>query len=55
MLVYSEHVEAAESICQGMEKAYEYANKHDVILVCGSLSFLGDVKRIVERRGTNHG
>lgn len=55
VLVYSEHVEAAESICQGMEKAYEYANKHEVILVCGSLSFLGDVKRIVERRGTNHG
>ena len=55
VLAYSEHVEAADSICQGMEKAYEYANKHDVILVCGSLSFLGDVKRIVERRGTNHG
>lgn len=54
-LTYSEHVEAADSICQGMEKAYEYANKDDVILVCGSLSFLGDVKKIVERRGTNHG
>lgn len=55
VLAYLEHVEAADSICQGMEKAYEYANKDDVILVCGSLSFLGDVKRIVERRGTNHG
>ena len=54
-LAYSEHVEAAESICQGMEKAYAYASRDDVILICGSLSFLGDVKRIVERRGTNNG
>ena len=55
VLVYSEHVEAAESICQGMEKAYAYASMDDVILICGSLSFLSDVKRIVERRGTNNG
>ena len=55
VLAYSENAEAADSICQGMEKAYEYASKDDVILVCGSLSFLGDVKRIVEKRGTNNG
>jgi len=55
VLAYSEHVEAANSICQGMEKAYEYSKRDDVILVCGSLSFLGDVKRIVEKRGMNNG
>ena len=52
---YSKHVEASDSIYQGIDKAYEYASKDDVILVCGSLSFLGDVKRIIETRGTNNG
>ena len=54
-LSYSKHVEASDSIYQGIDKAYEYASKDDVILVCGSLSFLGDVKRIIETRGTNNG
>lgn len=50
---YSEHVEAAESICKGMEAAHSYALQDDVILVCGSLSFLGDVKQFVDRRRNN--
>ena len=52
---YSKHVEASDSIYQGIDKAYEYASRDDVILVCGSLSFLGDVKRIIETRETNNG
>ena len=38
---YSNHVEASDSIYQGIDKAYEYASRDDVILVCGSLSSWG--------------
>ena len=34
-----------------MEKAYELADKDDIILAFGSLSYLGELVRTVKKRG----
>lgn len=48
--MYNSHVQAAESIRDAVEKAYELAGKEDVILAFGSLSYLGAfVKKVQER------
>lgn len=43
-------VQAAESIADAVERAYALARKEDVILAFGSLSYLGELIRQVERR-----
>lgn len=45
------HVRAADSIADAVEKAYELADKDDVILAFGSLSYLGELVRTVKKRG----
>lgn len=47
---YNPHVEAAESLGAAVERAYELAEKDDVILAFGSLSYLGALAREVEKR-----
>lgn len=47
-LTYSDNVTTADSIANGIELAYKKASISDVILVCGSLSFLGVAKKAVE-------
>lgn len=47
---YHSHVQAAESIADAIERAYALAGKEDVILAFGSLSYLGELMRQVERR-----
>ena len=45
------HVQAAISLKDAVEKAYELAGEEDVILAFGSLSYLGElVRQIQERR-----
>ncbi len=41
-------VEAARSIAEAVEKSFALAGEKDVILIFGSLSFLGDVERAVQ-------
>ncbi|MBS6397495.1 MAG: bifunctional folylpolyglutamate synthase/dihydrofolate synthase [Clostridiales bacterium] len=48
--VYQPHVQAADSISAAVEKAYELAQKDDVILAFGSLSYLGELVRSVQGR-----
>lgn len=38
-------VEAARSIEEAMKKAMEVADENDIIVACGSLSFLGEIQR----------
>lgn len=45
------HVEAAENIQEAVEKTFARAEKEDVIIAFGSLSFLGEVDREVQKRG----
>lgn len=47
---YNSHVQAADSLAEAVEKAYELAGKEDVILAFGSLSYLGELVRNVEKR-----
>ena len=47
---YHVPVQAAESIADAVERAYALARKEDVILAFGSLSYLGELIRQVERR-----
>ena len=47
---YDVPVQAAESIADAVERAYALARKEDVILAFGSLSYLGELIRQVERR-----
>lgn len=47
---YNPHVEAAESLGAAVERAYGLAEKDDVILAFGSLSYLGALAREVEKR-----
>jgi len=47
---YNPHVQAAESLHMAVEKAYELAEKEDVILAFGSLSYLGALAGEVEKR-----
>lgn len=48
--VHNPHVQAAESIGAAVERAYGLAGKDDVILAFGSLSWLGELVRTVQRR-----
>lgn len=47
---YNPHVQAAGSLMEAVEKAYELAGKEDVILAFGSLSYLGEIVRDVQQR-----
>lgn len=48
--VHNSHVQAAESIQAAVSRAYELAEKEDVILAFGSLSYLGELVRAVQER-----
>lgn len=47
---YNPHVQAAESLGDAVEKAYELAGKEDAILAFGSLSYLGALAGEVKKR-----
>ena len=47
---YNENVSSADSLEEALEMAYLLANKDSVIIVFGSLSFLGEMKSIVEAK-----
>lgn len=47
---YNEHVQTAASLEEAVEKAYGLADKEDVILAFGSLSYLGALIRTVQKR-----
>lgn len=47
---YNSHVQTAESLKQAVDRAYELAEEEDVILAFGSLSYLGELVRLVEKR-----
>ena len=44
------HVHAEKNIAKAVEELFEMAGKDDVILSFGSLSFIGDITRIVNTR-----
>lgn len=46
-------VEAAESLEDAVERAFELAGPQDVILAFGSLAFIGPLTRIVDRRSSS--
>lgn len=48
--LYHSHVQVAGSLSEAVEKAYELAGQEDVILAFGSLSYLGEIIRIVQQR-----
>lgn len=48
--VHNSHVQAAGSIKDAVDRAYELAGKEDVILAFGSLSYLGELIREVQGR-----
>lgn len=48
--VHNPHVQAAESLKDAVDRAYELAEKDDVILAFGSLSYLGELVRLVQKR-----
>ncbi|MDE6063944.1 MAG: bifunctional folylpolyglutamate synthase/dihydrofolate synthase, partial [Lachnospiraceae bacterium] len=50
---YHPHVTAAGSLEEGVEMAYLLADKADVILCFGSLSYLGRLAKVVEERQKN--
>ena len=45
---YNENVEAADTIEEAVKKAFAMADKEDVIIAFGSLSFLGQLTETVE-------
>ena len=47
---YNEMVTVASSVDEALEMAYLLADKDSVIIAFGSLSFLGDVRRVVDSR-----
>lgn len=47
---YNSHVQVSGSLGEAVEKAYELADKEDVILAFGSLSYLGELVREAEKR-----
>lgn len=49
--VHNPHVQAAESLKDAVETAYRLAGEEDVILAFGSLSYLGELVRLVRTRG----
>ena len=49
---YNSHVQAAESLAAAVDLAYEKAEKEDAIVAFGSLSYLGEMTRLVwKKRG----
>ena len=44
-------VEAAKSIADAVEKTFSQASPEDVIVIFGSLSFLGEAERAVQSKG----
>ena len=48
-------VEAAESVAAAVDKALAMAGKEDVIVIFGSLSFLGEAEQAVQRGEKDHG
>lgn len=52
---YNSHVRAADSIAAAVDTAYAMAEKEDVILAFGSLSYLGELMREVNRRSGQKG
>ena len=48
--VQNPHVQAAKSLKDAVEKAYELAGEEDVILAFGSLSYLGELVRLIQER-----
>lgn len=48
-------VEAAASIAEAVEKSLRQADKEDAIIIFGSLSFLGEAERALEKGETSHG
>ena len=49
---YHSMVSVADSLTEALEMAYLLADKESVILTFGSLSFLGEIRQLVESRGT---
>lgn len=47
---YNSHVQAAESLVAAVDLAYEKAEKEDVIVAFGSLSYLGEMTRLVWKK-----
>lgn len=48
------HVQAAESIAQAVKMSLERADKEDIIIIFGSLSFLGEAEKEVLNGGVNN-
>lgn len=46
---YLDNVTAASSVEDGIKLSLKHAHKNDIVLVCGSLSFLGETKRVIKR------
>ena len=44
-------MEAAKSIADAVEKTFSQASPEDVIVIFGSLSFLGEAERAVQSKG----
>jgi len=47
---YNSHVQPAKDIGQAVSRAYQLAKKDDVILAFGSLSYLGELAKYVQKR-----
>ena len=47
---YNSHVQAAESLAAAVDLAYEKAEKEDAIVAFGSLSYLGEMTRLVWKK-----
>ena len=47
---YNSHVQAAESLAAAVGLAYEKAEKEDAIVAFGSLSYLGEMTRLVWKK-----
>lgn len=50
---YNPHVQAAKSLTEAVDRAYELAGEDDAILAFGSLSYLGALFRAVQKRRQN--
>jgi dihydrofolate synthase/folylpolyglutamate synthase len=50
MSKYHAQVEACQSLKEAVDKAYEQATEEDVVLIFGSLSYLGAIIKEVEAK-----